>query len=231
MTAALPIARIGVGLAAAVELLALSSVLADLHAPGIIRLPLVGLPYLPPGWVPWFIGLGILACALFAAGARVAGWIVAGCLGYVVLLDQQTYSNHLYLLVLLSGLLALPDGPTLRLLLKSQLTLVYVFAAVSKLNPAYLSGLLIAGSLRPWFDWLRTPWLLVPLALGSIAMELFIADQLWTKRRTLAAAAGVALHLGFVLLMDNTRALSVFGLACLGLYPLFWNDRRCWPVV
>ena len=218
----LTVARVGVALASAIEALGVSRVLEKLNEPQIVHLPLSGLPY-PGAYWPVLTGLWLLAAAGLAVNVRGSGWLLAGCLAYVVLLDQQTYSNHLYLFAILAALVTL-KGSHVVLALKGQLTLVYFFAAVSKLNLAFLSGLVIAGSLRPEFDWLRTPWLLIPLAISAIVAELFIADSLWVARRRLyAAVVGIMMHTSFVVLMNNAVPLTAFGIACLSLYPLFWE--------
>lgn len=220
----LTVARVGVALAAAIEAVNAAPVLNRLSMPSIVHLPLAGLPYPGDAW-PLLTGLWLLAAVALAVNVRGSGWILAACLGYVVLLDQQTYSNHLMLFAILSAMHAL--RAYVPLMLKSQLTLVYFFAAVSKVNVAFLSGVVIAGSLRPQFAWMRSPWLLVPMAVSAIAAELFIADALWIPRRQRwAVALGVALHVGFVVLMDNTVSLLAFGLACVSMYPLFLEPEQ-----
>jgi hypothetical protein len=212
---------VGLALACAIEAVTAASVLEKLNDPQIVHLPLTGLPY--PGEY-WPIVTGLLPRRGGPGCQRAWLGVASGSLAYVVLLDQQTYSNHLYLFAILAAMLAL-RGRYVALVLKGQLTLVYFFAAVSKLNPAFLSGLVIAGSLRPEFDRLRTPWVLVPLAVSAIGLELFIADSLWVpRRRSRAATFGILMHVSFVVLMNNTVSLAAFGIACVSLYPLFWHD-------
>ena len=102
--------------------------------------------------VAW-AGLGAAVAAGIAV--RVTGALLAASIGYVVTLDQQTYSSHVYLLALTSGLLAVAHTKSGRepavALLRWQLIIVYAFAAASKINPVFLSGLVIAANLRPVF--------------------------------------------------------------------------------
>jgi hypothetical protein len=228
----LTIARVGVGVASIGELFPMLTVLNRFEEPGILRLPIAGFPY--PGETAAMVLAVVWASAALglAIGFAGGGFVLASCIGYVVLLDQQTYSNHNFLLAILSVLLGLSTmrrhRDTAVLGLKAQLTLVYFFAAASKINFAFLSGVTIAGSLRPEFALLRTPWILVPLACAAVATELFVADAIWQpKWRRAAVIAGVGLHVCCVVIMDSTRALSMFAIACMSLYPLFWlGDER-----
>ena len=227
----LTIARAAVSAAAIVELFPLLTVFTRFEEPSILRLPIMGLPY-PGEAAAMLLAIVWVASALaLTCGLAGGGYVLAGCLGYVVLLDQQTYSNHNFLLAILAGLLGLSTAPRYRdtavLGLKAQLTLVYFFAAASKINFAFLAGVTIAGSLRPEFAFLRTPWILVPLAFAAIGTELFVADAIWQPRwRRAAVIAGVGLHIGCVAIMNETRALMMFAIACVSLYPLFWLDEE-----
>ena len=112
-------------------------------------------------------GLGLTVAA--GKAVPVTGTLLAALVGYVLTLDQQTYSNHLYLLSLLSVLLALAHTERHRepalTLLRWQLVVVYAFAAASKVNADFLSGRVIAENLPPAFSALaagpsrrRRPW-------------------------------------------------------------------------
>ena len=227
----LTIARAAVSVAAIVELFPLLTVLSRFGEPSILRLPIMGLPY-PGETAAMLLAVVWVASALALTGGLAGGgYVLACCLSYVVLLDQQTYSNHNLLLAILAGLLGLSTTARHRdtavLGLKAQLTLVYFFAAASKINFAFLSGVTIAGSLRPEFAFLRTPWILVPMAFAAIGSELFVADAIWQPRwRRAAVIAGVGLHIGCIVIMNQTRALLMFTITCVSLYPLFWLDEE-----
>jgi len=154
--------------------------------------------------------------------------------GYLLVLDQQTYSNHLFLLFLLGAIWLLasapPGGPRELpvLLLKTQITAVYLFAAVSKLNPDFLSGGILgrelyASGFSPGY-WTPPPEVLCLAAAGVVLAELALAGGLWLARwRGFIMVMGMALHAGMVLLMPGEERLGIaaFALACISVYPLF----------
>jgi predicted DCC family thiol-disulfide oxidoreductase YuxK len=169
----------------------------------------------------------------------------------VLLFDEQTYSNHLYLLTLLTLLLAwadagaaysldarrtglrrVPAGPVH--LLRAQLSIVYGFSAIAKVNLLYISGAIISLNLERegWLAMpaaLHTPTFLVWVALATILIEAGIAVAVWSERwRPRAFAAGFALHLGIVLLMARTERLqlAIFALEMFALYILFIDPRE-----
>jgi hypothetical protein len=177
--------------------------------------------------VAW-AGLGAAVAAGIAV--RVTGALLAALIGYVVTLDQQTYSSHVYLLALTSGLLAVAHTKSGRepavALLRWQLVIVYAFAAASKINPVFLSGLVIAANLRPVFQGIRSFPMMMSLAVATVAAEGFVAwSLLRPKWRTAGAAIGVVLHIGFVVMITETVAMIVFAMICLSMYPLFWLPR------
>jgi hypothetical protein len=177
--------------------------------------------------VAW-AGLGAAVAAGIAV--RVTGALLAALIGYVVTLDQQTYSSHVYLLALTSGLLAVAHTKSGRepavALLRWQLVIVYAFAAASKINPVFLSGLVIAANLRPVFQGIRSFPMMMSLAVATVAGEGFVAwSLLRPKWRTAGAAIGVVLHIGFVVMITETVAMIVFAMICLSMYPLFWLPK------
>jgi hypothetical protein len=197
--------------------------------PQIVQMPLAPWPR-PSALVMscLVVAWGMLGLSLAAGVAvRFSGAALAALLGYVVTLDQQTYSNHLYLLALTSGLMAVAHverwrDPSLALL-RWQLVLVYTFAAASKVNPAFVSGALIAFNLRAVFQGHFSHLVLVLLALSTIAAEAFVAWSLMRPRwRAAGAIVGAGLHLGFVVMVTETVAMIVFAIICLSMYPLFW---------
>jgi hypothetical protein len=165
-----------------------------------------------------------------------------------ILIDQQAYSNHAYLFVLVCPLLSFADagarwsldarrrGASARqsvpgwpvFLLMVQTSLVYLFAALSKINPGYLSG----QALAPFVPYQAgvalvgadAAALLVLLASWvAIPLEALLAWWLWLPRRRVAAALlGLVMHLGMVVAMHRTRLdLAVFALQMWALYLLF----------
>ena len=223
--------------------------LSRLLNPQMIQLPyFTWLPRLPSSAVLLFVAVWIIASASFLLGyrTRVAGAIITCLATYTLLLDQQTYSNHLYLFLVIVLLLTVANsGGALSIdmlgdhddaavwpifLLKVQLSLVYGFSAMAKLTPQFLSGDVLSQTLRQsgWVVFpqsFRTPALLTALAVAGIILELFIATGLWIKRvRPVAVFAGVLLHLFIISMLDSSRlSLVIFALELFALYPLFFQ--------
>ncbi|HEX2832686.1 MAG TPA: HTTM domain-containing protein [Thermoanaerobaculia bacterium] len=228
--------------------------LPRLLEPMIVKIPFVSwIPRLPSSALPIFFAAWLLAALLFIVGwkTRVAGAVLALATGYTLVLDQQTYSNHLYLLFLITLLLTIAEsGATWSLdawrrgsksdvafwpilLLKTQITIVYFFSAAAKITPHYLAGEILAASLKPggllavpqaW----RTPAFLSALAVISILMELFIAFGLWSRRlRLFALIAGVGFHLSILAIVGSSRlSLAIFALGVFAVYPLFIDEGQ-----
>lgn len=219
--------------------------------PTVIKLPyLESLPSLSPRSLPAFTLLWLLAAVVFLLGwhTRVAGALLAGVIAYTLLWDQQLYSNHLYLLFLMVLLLTIADSgaaisfdagrgdrPSIEgwpvLLLKLQVSIVYIFSAVAKLTPEYLSGEVLSQSLkRAGYFAFSTSWrvvnVMVTLAVIAIVLELFIGLGLWFKRLRLAAViAGVGFHLFIIAALDSSRlSLGIFALEMFAVYPLFFDN-------
>jgi hypothetical protein len=243
--------RIVIGLTALARAVEARRIFARLFLPTTIRLPYVaGLPSLPADAVPWLLALWVAAALGFALGwfTRTAGVVLAAILFYVVLLDEQTYSNHLYLLTLVVLLLVLAgagaaysldargcrDGAGAQAwavwLLRTQVSAVYAFAGLSKINRTYLSGATMAAYMSP--DVLlslpeasRLPFVLA-CSWGAIVLELGLAVALWRRRwRAAAVVVGAALHVGMVALLPaGVRVqLAIFAIEMLALYLAFFD--------
>ena len=204
-------------------------------------------PLLVPAIVVWAIAAG-----LFALGAwtTVSGWTVVAVGAALFLTDQQLYSNHLLLLCALVGLTTLADGgAALSLdarrrggprpvhhgfvwLVKVQLTVVYAFSALSKVNSSFLSGSVVASYMRSdgplaFPEAWRTFEPMLALSVAVILIEAFIAITLWLPYwRRNALVAGVVLHGGIVAVFEPPLLpLMVFGIASLAPYVLFLDAR------
>lgn len=158
----------------------------------------------------------------------------AACL-FAMLWDQQAYTNHFWLTTLLLGYLAfarsdaqwsvrsalrgridvVPQVPAL--LMVTQLSICYLFAALTKLNPWWVTGDELRSSLQ-----LTLPGgFYTPLAIAVVLTELFIACGMWFRHtRLLALLAGVGLHVSIVAVMDGRFPLVTFSIVCLAVYPL-----------
>jgi len=195
-----------------------------------------GLPFPSTLGASFLIGVWLSAAVVTWLSRRaVLGLAVMVLInGYLLVLDQQTYSNHLFLLFLLGAIRLFASAPLAGLwempvlLLKTQITAVYLFAAVSKLNPDFLSGGILgrelyASGFSPGY-WTPPPEVLCLAAAGVVLAELALAGGLWLARwRGCFMAMGMALHAGMVLLMPGEERLGIvaFALACISVYPLF----------
>jgi hypothetical protein len=251
-------ARIVIGLSALIGTVEVAQVLPRVLAPTTLRLPYVpGVPVLGPEAAPVLIAIWVVAALALTLGwqTRLAGSLLALTAGSVIVLDQQTYTNHQYLLALLALLLAIGDsGARWSLdarrdggratvaawpvfLLRCQLTIVYGFTALAKINPLYISGSIIVSVLR-LDGWLAVPaaWhrveVMSTFALLSILTEVVLALAFWSPRLRLpAVVVGVGFHALIVLWMDLPLALTMFALEMFGLYLAFFDLtplRRWW---
>ena len=231
-------ARILIGINAAFAALEASRMLPRLLTPLVVKLPFFPwLPVLPSSALPLFLAVWLAAALAFALGwkTRIAGAVLTLVTGYTLVLDQQTYSNHLYLLFLVILLLTIAGSGTAWpiLLLKIQVTIVYFFSAMAKITPQYLAGEILTRSLKhegwlavpePW----RAPAVMSLLAVASIVAELFIAFGLWSPRLRLPAIiAGTGFHLLIIAVLDSSRlSLGIFALSMFAVYVLFADAKE-----
>jgi hypothetical protein len=242
------IARVIAAIAALLASLEAARMLSRVLRPTVVKIPFVSwVPLLPAGALPIFLAVWVVAALLFALGWKtwLAGTGLVLVTGYTLVLDEQTYSNHLYLLCLVILLLTISGSGLVWsldarrhamadvaawpvLLLKIEATIVYFFSAMAKLTPSYLAGEILSRSLKQegWLalpvSW-RTPAVMSLLAVGSIVAELFVAFGLWSRRsRPFAIAAGTGFHLLIIATLDSSRlSLAIFALAMFAIYPLF----------
>ena len=206
----------------------------DLPSTELLRAPYwSSIPLVRPGIV---IGLMFVAALFLAAGlfTRWSGSALVLAICYWMAMDRQLYANHLYLLALLVLLLTLADsGAALSLdatrrgsagtvplwgvtLIKLQISIVYAFAALAKLNADYLSGQVIAQSTG------RSVALSQALAMGALLTEAWLAVGLWLPRwRSATMGLGIAFHLGIAVAMVPHADLAIFGGLMIATYPLF----------
>ncbi len=178
---------------------------------------------------------------------------------FIAALNQ--YKNHFYLLsiLLLLATLALflaerdvRSGPQVTgwpvMLLRIQLTIVFVFTAVAKSNVEFVSGLVAFDLLdrsillHPFqVDALYNASILVPASVALIAIELFIGIGIWFARvRGVIFTAILPLHTMMLFLAPDARELVgivVFALLSGSMYLLFLEmpgpkptlswDERC----
>ena len=184
-------------------------------------------------WVrPWpgagmyvhFLALAILAVGI-AAGCCYRAACVMFALGftYVFLLDATNYQNHYYLIILVSGVLAIvpahravsvdaawrpalysDSAPAWSLwLVRFHVALPYVFGGIAKLDADWLSGVPMRQLLAPHFglpvlgDWLVAPPTALAFAWGGLVFDLLIVPLLlwkWTRWPAYALCVALATH-------------------------------------
>jgi vitamin K-dependent gamma-carboxylase-like protein len=224
-------------------------------SPQVVDMPYVAwYPSLPVATLPLFIGLWLCAALAFVLGlgTRLCGAILTLSMVYTLFFDQQLYSNHLYLATLVVLLLTIAEsgarfsldarwsgGHDLILewpilLLKIQISIVYFYAALLKVNPQYLSGAMLA-SFWPFNELVALPggWssvqILPFLAVISILTELFLSVALWVPRlRWLALAVGIGFHVMIIYTGGATPgepdiAFAIFALVTVAPYILFFD--------
>lgn len=188
----------------------------------------------------WFLTMAA-ACGLLALGflAPLSAFTIAA--GNVLLMatDQQLYSNHRFFLVVLClwfavaqsdrawairGRVRRAAGDGLvpwwpQLLVVATLSACYLFAGLSKANPEFLSGDLIASLSPGWVPARAVAWLTVPTEV-AIGLGLW-----WRPTRRPALLLGVLLHVSIVALLGAPLVFTAFALLCFAGYPLVWT----WP--
>jgi hypothetical protein len=249
--ATLGMARVLVGIAALVKASIVIPVLSELSDPTAIRLPLASwIPALSHVFIPVVVGVWLVAAIAFLVGWQTvwAGSALLAALATVLVGDQQLYSNHLYLLATVVGLLTLAgagrelsldargaDKPSRSpgcavVLLKLQVSIVYGFTALAKVNLTFLSGAVLGAvlgrnSLLPFPDAARTFTVMASLSWGAILVEMFLAAAFWSQRwRPVAVVAGVLFHLSIVLFVGPVLELVVFALIMFALYLIHLGD-------
>ena len=243
------VCRIGVGVAAMIRGL---KTVRDLyllqHDPATVPARIFEwAPRMESTWQIAGFGLAwIIAATGLIVGYR-AGVCAAVLLGLSVfqhLVDQNFWAHHMYFMMLVLLLLSMSESDaTLSVrrvrarypeqwvagwpvwLIKVQLSLVYFYSAVAKLNATYLGGQVLLDRLAlPGFA--RSPAAIQMLAIGSVGMELFLCFALWHRKlRPYALAAGIALHALVPVTMGLYAGLVVFSVLVFAVYVLFLNDR------
>jgi hypothetical protein len=181
--------------------------------------------------IPW----AVASVAFMLGRVRIASAvIIAGTVAVSILSRLELYNQHLYLIA--SICLIFLIGRAVPTLLKAQLSIVYSFAVLTKLNEAFLSGTVIYASAvkRPFWDNVigiePEAWFLIPLSVFSILTEAFLAVAFWLPRaRWVALVVGVGFHAVMLVLMTADPAsflrLSIFGFLMMALYIPFFKEE------
>jgi|SRR5215210_7696700 len=177
--------------------------------------------------------------------SRLAALAIAVLTALITLLTGHFY-NNLYFLGTLALLLSLTECgsyfslDSLRrgvrnevprlpvLLIQLQVSVVYLYSAVGKINLEFIPGnVIFYQAERAWAaPELGYAPLLTAMAVIVIVLELFIAVGLWIDRlRPAAFGIGLGLHTGMLLLLSDSlvlaAALTLFALFTLSCYLLF----------
>jgi len=240
----LAIARIAAGIVALVKGVIVYAILLRAASPEFVEMPRFDwMPSLTTEMVTVIMMVWFVAALLFTLGAltTIAGACLALIIGLVLLWEQQAYSNHTYLLFWLVILLSLGRGGYAYSLDAWQrkerrlspywpaflacvlIAVMYVFAAITKINWPFISGAVISTSFRG-FDAL--PWhFLLMASAGTIAVELCLAIGLWIDHyRRYAMAVGLIFHVSLPLLARSTLIgieLMLFTMLVLSVYPFY----------
>lgn len=193
---------------------------------------------MPDGlWLGWaMVGVVVVTGVLLVADRwhRPAAIAAAVALEVLVVVgDHVLWNHHAHLMALIAlvlGVFATEHQPTL---LRVQLTVLYGFAAVGKVNPAYLTGAELERAGRgPLFELVTLgPRGFATLAAAAIVVELVLATGLWFRpTRVPTALLGVGFHLVMIAGLspgwrwDAVLRLAAFAGASLVLYPAFFVD-------
>ena len=208
--------------------------------------------------------------ALLAVGllARTSCTVLLALQGWLFFADRLDFRNHPWFFLLVLLLLALspcgegfslrcrlrawrgsaPSGAvplTAQRLIQVQVSLVYLFAGLHKLNASFLGGHVLShhlfvglGSglsgrvlrgvvgeptLASWSAALSEPSRLAALSAASAGLELFLAFALWWRPvRPVAIVAGLAFHVG----IGFTMNVFAFSLAMMASYVFFPTGTR-----
>lgn len=226
----------------------------------VYLLPRFHFTYLGFGWVrPWpdegmtlhfvMLGLAALGVALGFWYRLSAAWL---CIGwtYVLLLEQTTYLNHLYLICLLALLLVFvpthrawsldawrqPKSrsdvvPAIALwTLRAQIAIPYVYGALAKLNGDWLQG----QPMQLWMSRMQHVravipafgelWLALVLSWGGFLLDLLVVPALlWRRTRVPAFVAAVVFHLCNAVMFR----IGIFPWFMIGATTLFLEPN--WP--
>lgn len=250
--------RIIIGIDAVLRGAEAREIMLKVSAPTALQLPIFDWLRVPAQpWLDLFIGAWVLLAAAFAVGWRTrwAGFALFAVMFASLFFDQQTFSNHLHfisiIVLLLSlagagarysvdarmgrGALVIPEWPLT--LLKIQLSLLYFFGSLSKINAVYLSGVVLESNLKDSSlislpPELRTLEVCAILSVISVVADMALAFGLWLRRfRMATAVAGIVFHFMMVALLTSNLAgqLSMFAVACIALYLLFFPTRAPSP--
>lgn len=180
----------------------------------------------------------LIACGLVALSGhhhRTAFAVASGTIWLTIATDSYVSNRFILLGLLTAYAVIMSPRPGARwglgeLLTMVQISAMYFWAAIWKLNAEFLSGAVV---MHDWDgSWLMGPtdvpqWAAIVVAAATILGGLALAGLVWVRRLVVPWALGLAivLHVGMILTVGRashtTGELIAFALACLSSYPLF----------
>lgn len=187
--------------------------------------------------VPLILGASAVAAAFFPR----YGWLACTCVQlFLFLCEAARYVNHYYLYLMLSALLAVVslDTPNAYpadcrrwhlLLLRLQISIVYFFGGLVKLNAeflvrgeplrSYMHAAARAHALGPLSELLGSAGMVMPCALFATAFDLGAGFTLWhPKLRVPTAIASLAFHFCNHLVFPTIGSFPFVSLAATALF-------------
>lgn len=200
----------------------------DIVDRGLVYLTVPGTVIICALWVAAAVSIGLGKYVRWGAGAIIVLAILVP-----VLSGMEMYNQHMYLIGSIA-LALLIGGAAQKPLLRAQLSIVYGFGVITKLNEAFLSGTEIYTSAvaRPfWSHFIPiepTAGLMITISVLAICTEAFLAFAFWLPRaRWVAAALGLGFHTVMLVLMTagpiSFVRLTVFGFLMVALYIPFFD--------
>ena len=205
----------------------------------VSRYLLKAVAYPDTGFEPWH-AVAMALWALFAV-AVLMGWrarlaaVAAGIAGVVMVTTGHEFfnNNHVYLTTVCMGLVAFSDCERFyalrpraglpdewpRWMMRIQLSVVYGFAGLQKVNSEFLSGdalnaylSMAVGPLAPISHALSGTAIVQPMAYSVVIVEVGMALLVWS-RRTRALVFGMAIPLHVCMLLVPWNTLEFIGVA------------------
>jgi len=241
-------ARIFVGAAALLRAPVSYHLFDNVLRPGVLQARAYEwLPAVSRDWMAGYILLWAAAAFSFMVGyrTRFSGGLLCALIAYHLAADQNFFASHVFFLLHVVLLLTIGNsGAVLSVdwfrrgrlpgevlawpvhLLKLQVSIIYFFAAVLKLNPGFISGDRLRDALKvtetsSGMDWVW--W----LSAATIALEFYLSFALWSRRlRPTAILMGVGFHAAIPLSMGLYGGLIVFSTTIVGTYWAYLSTRE-----
>lgn len=188
----------------------------------------------PVAWsndASWVVATSLIGIGAFLLALRRVPWgagvLLLGCLLEIVARPVVDDEPAL-LLAWLAAIVLLTEGaPHERaFLLRVNTTVVYAFAAASKVNPSWLAGEGVLGMAVA--DAVVGPSLSRVYPLTVVLVEALLAVGLWSRRsRAVVAVLGVTFHTGVLVTVSTALAdvlfLVVLNFGLVASYLAFWH--------